>query len=82
MSFDPVGRGRERGHLDATAAHASGLFTYQEPRFLEHAEVLQEGRERNPVWAMELHYRSFSARQLLHHLPADRIGQGCEDAIE
>src|SRR3984885_15153589 len=72
----------ERSRIDAASAHASRLLRNDQPRALQHGEMLHHRRQRHDERALELADRSRSLGEPLDHRSTARIGESLERPLE
>ena len=64
-------------------AHDAALFlALHEPGVFEHAQVLDEAGQRHAVRVRKLRHAGRALQQLLHDVPARRVGERPEHAVE
>jgi hypothetical protein len=78
----PGGRGFHGRGRELAAHHAAFLAALDQPRVLEHTQVLEEPGQRHIVRRRELGYRQAAAREFLQHPPACRVCERREHGVE
>jgi hypothetical protein len=82
VALQPRERGLQCTAFELTAHHAAGLFSLDEPRILQNAQMLDESRQRHAERLGQLADRAVAVPELGEHGTPSGIGERTEDRVE
>src|SRR5271165_2927752 len=79
---DPSVRHRKAAGFDSAGAYPPGLFGLDQAAFLQHLQVLNDGRQRDAEWLCQPRHRYGSLAEPLQNGPAGGVAEGMEDTVD